>query len=55
MNCQKKIAKSIGILSKLRHFVQKRTLIKLYYSTIYPFLIYGVTVWGNTYQSTYLH
>ena len=47
----KKIAKSIGILSKLRHFVQKSTLIQLYYSIIYPFLIYGVTVWGNTYQS----
>ena len=47
----KKIAKSIAILSKFRHFVQKSTLIQLYYSIIYPFLIYGVTVWGNTYQS----
>lgn len=24
----------------------------LYYSLIYPFLIYGITAWGNTYKST---
>jgi hypothetical protein len=47
----KKIARSIGILSKLRHFVAKKTLIQLHYSIIYPFLIYRVTIWGNTYKS----
>ncbi len=42
----KKIARSVGVLTKLRHFVKKSTLTQLYYSIIYPFLIYGVTVWG---------
>ena len=48
----KKIQRNIGILSKIRHFVNLKTLSMLYYSLIYPFLIYGITAWGNTYKST---
>ena len=48
----KKISKSIGILSKIRHYLLPNLLKMLYFSLIYPFLIYGVTVWGNTYPST---
>ena len=45
----KKVKRSIGLLSKLRHYVSENTLINFYYSLIYPFLIYGIIVWGNTY------
>ena len=48
----KKVKRSIGILSKLRHYVTSNVLIQLYYSFIYPYLIYGIPVWGNTYAST---
>ena len=48
----KEIKRNIGILSKIRHFVNLKTLSMLYYSLIYPFLIYGITAWGNTYKST---
>ena len=48
----KKTKRSIGILSKLRHYVNLKTLANLYYSFIYPFLIYGITAWWNTYKST---
>ena len=44
----KKIARGIGILSKLRHFVSKAILVQVYYSIIYSFLVYGVLIWGNT-------
>ena len=47
----KKLARSIGVLSKLRHFVPMGILIQLYHAIIFPFLIYSVIVWGNTYQS----
>ena len=47
----KKLARSIGVLSKLRHFVPTSILIQLYYSIIFTFLIYSVIMWGNTYQS----
>ena len=48
----KKIKRCIGVLSKIRYFVNISVLIQLYYSMIFPFLSYGVTTWGNTYQTT---
>ena len=48
----KKIKQNIGILSKLRYFVNSDILVKLYYALIYPFLTYGLISWGNTYSST---
>ena len=47
----KKITRSLGLLSKIRYFVDFNTLINLYYTFIYSFLTYGLIVWGNTYQS----
>ena len=45
---KKKISRAIGILYKIRNFVTKSILINLYYSLIYPFLIYAVHIWGGT-------
>ena len=47
-----KIKRSVGILSKIRHFVPMTILIQLYYTLIFPYLSYAVTTWGNTYVST---
>ena len=47
-----KISRGIGILSKLRHFVTNDIPTQLYYSLLYPFLTYGLIVWGNTYSTT---
>ena len=41
-----KLSKTVGILSKVRYFVSKHILVMPYYSLIYPFLTYGVHVWG---------
>ena len=46
-----KLTKTVGILSKVRHFVNKHILVVLCYSLIYPFLTYGVRVWGLTFPS----
>ena len=51
-NISKKIKRSIGILSKVRYHVTPKIFLKLYYLLIYPFLTYGVLLWGNTYTST---
>jgi hypothetical protein len=48
----KKIAKAIGILSKTRQILNNSTLIQLYYSFVYPYLIYGNVIWGNAAAST---
>ena len=47
----KKIKRNIGILCKLRHFVNKEILVSLYYALIYPFLTYGILSWGCTYET----
>ena len=43
-----KIAKSIGIINKTRNLLSKNTLTNLYYTFIYPYLIYCTEIWGNT-------
>ena len=43
-----KIAKPIGIINKTRNFLNKNTLRNLYYTFIYPYLIYCIEIWGNT-------
>ena len=48
----KKIKRNIGAISRVRHFVDSNILINLYYSLVYPYLIYGLVAWGNTYSSS---
>ena len=43
----KKISRSIGVLYKIRPYVPLRILTNLYYAIIYPFLLYGILIWGN--------
>ena len=47
----KKIKRSIGILSKLRYYITLDNLISLYFALLYPFLIYDILIWGNTYPT----
>ena len=49
----KKIKRSIGILSKLRCYLNSKTLLDLYYALVYPFLTYCLIAWGNTYQTSF--
>ena len=41
-----KISKSVGIFFKLRDVLPERSMISLYYSFIYPYLIYCNIAWG---------
>lgn len=42
-----KISKGIGIIAKARKYVNNRSLITLYYSFIYPYILYCIEVWGR--------
>ena len=46
----RKLSRSVGIFYKLRHYVPADTLKTVYYALFYPFLTYGITVWGATYD-----
>jgi hypothetical protein len=48
----KKLSKCIGVLCKARKKLQKSTVISLYYSFVYPLLIYCNPVWGNCCKTT---
>jgi hypothetical protein len=48
----KKVAKVIGIISRAKQFLNKKTLVQLYFSFAYPYLIYGNLLWGSTSAST---
>ena len=52
VHISKKITRSVGILSKVRHYVNVSTLVMLYYTLIYPFLNYAIVARGNTYTTT---
>ena len=43
-----KISKGLRILLKARKYLNRKCLLNLYYSFIYPYLTYCVEVWGNT-------
>ena len=46
-----KISRTIGLISKLRHFVPKYTLLNIYRSLIAPYLSYGLIPWGQACKS----
>ena len=46
-----KISRIIGIITRLRHFVPKQTLLRIYSGLINPYLTYGISVWGQANKS----
>ena len=41
-----KLAKNLGILSKLRYYIDLNILKQIYYALIYSYLSYGILAWG---------
>ena len=46
----KKISRGIGVLCKIRYYVDVKILVQLYHAIILPFFSYSCIVWGNTYD-----
>jgi hypothetical protein len=46
-----KISKGIGIICKARKLLETHTLLTLYYSMVYPYLLYCIEVWGSSGQT----
>ena len=46
-----KVARSVGILSKLKHFFPQNIMLQLYNAVVHPFLSYGIIIWGATYPT----
>ena len=50
-NVNNKLVKGVGILSKLRYYVNEKTLITLYNAFIQPHINYGICAWGSAAKS----
>ena len=46
-NLSKKLSRTIGVMYKLRPFVNLQIMKNIYHSLFYSHLIYGIQVWGN--------
>ena len=46
-----KVARSVGILNKLKYVLPKDALQQLYHSLVHSHFIYGISVWGNTFPT----
>ena len=46
-----KTCKSLGILSRFRHFVATDTLLRIYGSLILPYITYGIALWSQVAQT----
>ena len=42
------VSKSGGLLHKIRNFLTPKAGLNFYYSFIYPYLMYGVSIWEKT-------
>ena len=45
-NISCKIAKTLGIMNKLKHYVPKHILLTIYSSLVLPYIHYGILLWG---------
>ena len=45
-----KLSRTNGILSKLRHYVPKKTMLSVYHALFYSHMTYGRLVWSLTTQ-----
>ena len=46
-----KLAKNVGIIDKLRHYLDFHMLKQLYHTLIYPYLNYALAHWGAAYKT----
>ena len=46
-----KKSRAVGIMYKLKHFLSRSALIKLYYALVYLHLLSGLIIWGQTFPS----
>ena len=49
-----KLSRTAGMFYRISCCVPERVLINLYYSLVYPYLLYGVLIWGGACES-HLH
>jgi len=47
---EKKSIFALGVICKLKHFLQEKTLVTIYYTLVHPYLTYGILNWATTFN-----
>ena len=50
-NLEKKLSRSVGILAKVKPFLNSKTLLQLYHAIFHSHLKYGILAWSSTYKT----
>ena len=50
-----KVSRGMGMIIKTRNYLNRKGLLTLYYTFVYPYLTYCNHIWGNIYQSNLKH
>ena len=48
-NITYKISRTVGIISKIRHYLPEKALLKIHYAQIHFHLLYGLIIWGSAF------
>ena len=46
-----KVSRTVGLITKLRHFLPTHTLLNIYHALVTPYLTYGLAIWGQACKS----
>ena len=46
--CRKKLTSVLYAINKVNHFLKVASLKLIYYTLVYPYLTYGIILWGST-------
>ena len=49
---QKKLSSAVGIIAKLRHYLNHKNLLSIYYAFFYSHILYGILGWGSATKTT---
>ena len=51
--CKNKLISALYVINKVNSYLPVSALKTIYYTLVYPYLTYGIILWGSTYK-TYL-
>ncbi|KAK2153698.1 hypothetical protein NP493_2271g00006 [Ridgeia piscesae] len=51
--CKNKLTSALYVIKKVNSYLPVSALKTIYYTLVYPYLTYGIILWGSTYK-TYL-
>jgi hypothetical protein len=49
--CKTKISNSVYAINRVKHLIPRKYIRTLYFTMVYPYLTYGIPLWGSTYDT----